>query len=104
MFGGRSRDVLAAGCVWSARKNLQCWGRNDLSRPARKEIGRVVIRGRRFWRKDGRSGDDLGGLGQGRESARHERGQRKHQTAKADQHWRGSFLRRVSGEMNLGRR
>ena len=59
------------------------------------------LRGRSFGRKE-RSGDDLGGLSEGREGARHEGCQGEHQAREPDQHWRGSLSRRVSGELKMG--
>lgn len=58
------------------------------------------LRGQGSGRKE-RSGDDLGGLGEGREGARHEGRQGKHEAAEPDQHWRGSLLRRVSDELKM---
>lgn len=66
-----------------------------------KKTAAEACRGRVF-REEGRSGDDQGGLGECREGARHERSQSKHEAGKPDQHWQGSFLRRVSGEVKLG--
>jgi hypothetical protein len=68
---------------------------------ARAKTAAESVRGRGL-REEGRSGDDLGGLVESREGARHEGDQGQHEAAKPDEHWRGSFLRRVSGEVKLG--
>lgn len=82
---------------------------SQMESPARREIFFAVRAERKAAERPGgqgsgrkeRSGDDLGGLSKGREGARHEGRQGKHEAAEADQHWRGSLLRRVSDELKM---
>jgi hypothetical protein len=72
-------------------------------RVSAKETARGVIRAVERIKEGGRnaSGDDDSSLLQGGKSARHEGDQRKHQTAKADQHGRAPLVIAISDEIKL---